>query len=858
MPKVSPIQDDFSTGEISALFKGRVTSDRYKAGLDTCLNYLPTIQGGLTRRPGTKFVAEVKTSSKQTRLVPFEFSTTQAYMLEFGDQYIRVYKNNAEVTLTAQNITAISNANPGVLTYSGSDNYANGDHVYISGLAGTLGNNLNGRTLMVGSVNTGTNTFNLLNLDGTNVNTTSYGAYTSGGTIAEVYEVNSTYAEADLFQLKFAQSADTLYITHPSYPPKKLTRTAHTSWTLTTISFLDGPYLDGSKDQGYTLSWTGALSIGAHAITAGSATFVATDVGRLLRIKHPGSLTATTHGWAWGTITAFTDSTHVTLTVVGSADSDAGGGSSQMWTLGLWSATTGYPGSVVFHEDRLFFAGTLNYPLRVNGSCTGDYENFAPTGLPSPTETTDSNAVAFSLNANDVNVVRWLVSDEKALVAGAVKAEWAVRPSSQGEGLTPTNISAKKVTSYGSADIQPVQAGKATLFIQRAGRKLREFSYSYDVDGFRAPDMTVIAEHITRSGLKQLAYQGEPHPFVWAARTDGVLLSMVYERDIDKITAGWARHVLGGTSDAADNDPIVESVAVIPSADGTREEVWMIVKRYVNGSSKRYVEYMTKTFEDGDDQRDAYFVDGGLSYDNPLTISAATKANPVVVTATAHGFSNGDKVYISEVEGMTQLNGHSFVVANKATDTFELTNQDGEATGNVNGTAFSTYVSGGEARKYVSTITGLWHLEGETVDVIADASDQLTKIVSGGSITLSSSATVVHIGYSYRSRGKMLRIDAGAADGTSIGKTRRTHQVGILLFQTLGLSWGTDFNSLDEIVFRKDMDSDSRPVPLFSGIEVNTIDADYDYENQICWEQDRPFPGTILAVFPQMVTQDRG
>src|SRR5574343_457229 len=136
MPKVSPIQSSFSTGEVSPLLYGQVEFDNYKSGLKVCLNLLPLIQGPVTRRPGTYFCDEVKDSSKQVRLIRFKYSTQQAYMVEFGHQYIRFKRGNAPVTLAAQVITAATKANPCVVTYTGSDTISNGDDVDTSGVVG--------------------------------------------------------------------------------------------------------------------------------------------------------------------------------------------------------------------------------------------------------------------------------------------------------------------------------------------------------------------------------------------------------------------------------------------------------------------------------------------------------------------------------------------------------------------------------------------------------------------------------------------------------------------------------------------------------------------------------------------------
>jgi hypothetical protein len=845
MPKVSPLQGNFNTGEISPLFYGRVDVDRYKSALTTCVNYIPMIQGGLLRRSGTAFVSEAKTSTKKTRLIPFEFSITQAYILEFGDKYIRFYKDNGLITRATQAITAATQANPVVVTYSGSDTYANGDRVSINAVLGMT--QLNNREFIVANVNTGANTFQLHDVLGNAVDGTAYDAYVSGGTIGEIYEVVSTYSEADLFDLKYTQSDDILYLVHPSYPPKKLSRTGDTSWTLTTIDFLDGPY---ESPNSTTTTLTPSAATGTVAISASSTTginndtgFQATDVGRLIRVQQ---------GSAWGNVTITDVWTDTSI----SADVNAtltNTSAKAIWRLGLWSDTSGYPSCVVFHEDRLTFGGSEASPQRLDASNAGDYENFAPTALDGAV--VDSNALSFAFNSNDVNAVRWMTSDEKGLLAGSVAGEWVVSPSTAGEALSPTNVSAKRATSYGSANIQPVQVGKATLFIQRAGRKVREMAYFFDVGGFRSSDLTVLSEHITGEGLVQVARQREPQSIVWGIREDGALLSMIYDRDLDSLKVGWARHVVGGQSDAADSSAIVESVAVIPSPDATHDDIWLVVKRRINGRTVRFIEYLTKFFETIDEQQDAFFVDAGLTYDAPVTISNATKANPVVVTANTHGFSNGDKILIRDVMGMDDLNGNTYLVAAAATNSFSLTSLTGV---NIDGTSFGTYVSGGTVRKMVSTISGLNHLEGETISILADGAVLPDQTVSKGKVTLTNPSATVQLGYGYASKAQLPRLDAGAADGTAIGKTRRIHRVGFMLHRSLGLKFGMSFDDLDTVTFRTSADPMTRAPALFSGIISEEIEADYDFENQVCWQQDQPLPSLILAVAPQLITQDRG
>lgn len=230
-------QVNFSGGELTPELHGNTGLEQYRKGAKTLKNCVVRKIGGFYNRSGTEFIAEVNDSAKTIKFIPFIFSDTQTYVLEFGDQYMRVHKNGVQLKNASQNITGITNANPAVLTYSGADNYANGDQVYISGVVGAIGNYVNGRWFVVAGVNTGANTFQLNYLGGTAVNSTSWGAYSSAGTIEEVYRITTPYLEADLDELQFSQSADVITIVHQSYAPRELTRTADTTWALDIIYY---------------------------------------------------------------------------------------------------------------------------------------------------------------------------------------------------------------------------------------------------------------------------------------------------------------------------------------------------------------------------------------------------------------------------------------------------------------------------------------------------------------------------------------------------------------------------------------------------------------------------------------------
>lgn len=239
MARVGLVQASFAGGELSPRLHGRSDIAKYQTGAEIIENWIPRPEGGLMRRHGTRYAGSVKASSKITRVVPFIFSTVQAYILEFGDQYIRFWKDYGVITSSTKTITGVTQANPATVT-AAAHGFSNGDRVIIAGVSGMT--QLNNREFTV--ANAATNTFEL-----SGTNSTGYGAYVSGGTASKIYEIASPYVEADLEQLRFAQSADLLYIVHPSYPPARLTRTSHTAWTLTTIAFDKGPFAPENNDK---------------------------------------------------------------------------------------------------------------------------------------------------------------------------------------------------------------------------------------------------------------------------------------------------------------------------------------------------------------------------------------------------------------------------------------------------------------------------------------------------------------------------------------------------------------------------------------------------------------------------------
>ena len=542
MARSAPAIQSFTAGELSPRLEGRVSIDKYREGLSDLTNMVSMPHGGVARRPGTEFLGEVKSSSVKTRLIPFQFKTTDTYILEFGEQIMRVYRNGQQLlSATTKTISAITQANPGVIT-SNSHGYSNGDEVFIDSIVGMT--ELNTRNYKV--ANSTTNTFTLTDLFGNAINTTSFTAYASAGNINEIFEVATPYPEADLPTLRFAQSADTMYIVHPSYAIRTLTRTAHTTWTFATPSITGSPSpnLNNSSDN--------------------------------------------------------------------------------------------YPSVVSFFEQRLVFANTNNNPQTIWFSKTADYNNF----------TAGSNAddaLIYTIASNQVNAIRFLTAT-RVLTVGTSGGEYVVSTTNDGP-ITPTTTLIRKYSNYGSANADPVQVADVTLFLQRGNRKVREFRFVGDVDtsGYTAPDMTILAEHITEGGITEFAYQQEPDSVVWALRSDGVLLGLTYRRE-EQVVA-WHKHTIGGAFSSG--NAVVESIATLPTDTG-EDELYMIVKRTINSQTKRYVERL-KLFDFGTSATSAFFVDSGLTYSGSAVTSlgALHHLEGQTVSILGNGGSHADKTVSS-------------------------------------------------------------------------------------------------------------------------------------------------------------------------------------------------------------------
>lgn len=343
------------------------------------------------------------------------------------------------------------------------------------------------------------------------------------------------------------------------------------------------------------------------------------------------------HVWGFGTITAYTDSTHVTVDVAKRGPFAAVAASTR-WKLGEWSNARGWPRAMTFHDGRTFWGGSGVKPQTIWAGQSGDYENMTPT---EPDGTVlDTNAITVTLDDDTINTVRWMCSVPRGLVIGAQSGEFLLAPANANGALAPGNIRVRRQTDRGS-DAAPghARANGVVLFVQRGGRKLRQLEYDFGTDSFTTADMTELADHVAGAGFVEAAYQSMPDGMWWGVRQDGTLATFTFDRE--QRVRGWSRQILGGA------DAVVESVAIVPSPDGTSEDVYLSVTRTINGATVRTIECIRAPFRaDIDGASGGFFVDCGLTYSGTAatTFSGLSHLEGETVQLAGDGSVRQDKV----------------------------------------------------------------------------------------------------------------------------------------------------------------------------------------------------------------------
>lgn len=865
-------QKAFSGGEISPSLYARTDVGKYYNSVKTMRNFFTMRHGGAQNRAGTKFICEVKDSTKRVRLIPFIFSRSVSYVLEFGNLYMRVIKNGAQVTNTAQNISAISNANPAVLTYVGADNYANGDEIVISGIVGPIGQYLNGRNFKVAGLDAGANTVQLNYLDGTPVNSTSFGAYTSGGTIAEVYTLTTTYVEANLQDLKFAQSGDVMTIVHPTYPPAELSRTADNAWAIADISIngdlnFNGFYDGASAPQGTpgTVDYTYAVtnvSITTGEESTGFSTVIEANGNATLSLTNFNRIT-------WGAILRtdllynfYRRDNNGIFGYIGQVNPNevnqfddigytADATDNPPVDLNVFGSANDYPSTVTLYQQRKVYANTNNEPENVFFSKTGAFNSFNKSG---GSVIQDDDAVEFTLAGKLISAVYNLV-DIGRLIVFTESGEWIVAGGSAGE-ITPTQINARQVSYNGSKPSpSPLVINDSCLFVQARGSVVRDFNYKIESDGYTGNDITIFSSHLFDGfQINDWAFQQVPNSILWAVRSDGNLVACTYLKEQQMLA--WHRHdTENGT---------FENIATIPGVTSQEDDVYFVIERTIDGVSKRYIEKLETRFISYIE--DCKILDSHLTYDGTnltattMTLSGSgwTYTDTLTITSSAAYFSAldvGNEIHLTGADGSLvkfQLDAFSSstVMTGRPKATVPVA---------MRATPIVTW------GKAVDEIQGLWHLEGEDVSIFADGNvaanpnndAYVVVTITNGMINLSEPAVVVHVGIPITSDIETLNIDSAQGE-TLADKDKMVTEVSLFVEASRGIWAGgsppadesTDFlGGLYELKPRSDEPYNNPPALKTEVVDVQ-IESSWNSNGRVFIRQTDPVPLTVLAVYP--------
>jgi len=754
MGKEAPILQTFDAGELSPLLAARTDLAKYPNGCSVLENFLPLVQGPAVRRGGTQYIDTVKGRSL---LVTFQVSEHIGYMMVFSHQRIDVY------------------ANHGIL--------------------------IDGGVPVV---------------------------------ISTPYDVNDLFHEDGTCALRVVQSVDVMYLFHRKYPLHKLIRTGATTFTLQVVELSGGPFDNMNANEAITVSASAAL--GTVTLTASHNIFTPDHVGNLFHLESQDATgikpwavyqevavgdmrrverrvyecTATgpansegppvtgnqtpvhTEGEAWDgdgkpivndsrgcigvkwkflhaglgivRIIGFISATQVQVAVISRLPVDVVQDNpdfkaSSKWAHSLFSSVNGWPEHGTFWRNRL----VLIKDRRIAMSVSGDFENFAERV--NGQVQTDA-AIVQTLNARQLNPVRWVTASDE-LILGTEGEEWVIAPMQPNQAVGPDNVLAERRTTYGSRAVQPVEIGGKILFVQNSGRVLRDYEFRFESDNYGSGEITKLNPQILSSGVVDMAYQRDPDNTIWAVRADGLLVGCTYDQEPQRSDVyAWHRHPM--------TNGFVEAVQTCSAPDGAADDVWLIVRRTIDGQTVRYLEILRRPLADDMPQEEAFYVDSGLTY-------------------------RGDPV---------------------------------------------------------SAISGLEHLNGQTVQILADGAMHHDRVVQDGKVALDWSASVVHVGLPAPCAVSSMGIEAGSRNGTAQGKLKRLTNVICRVYRTLGGNLGASRQNVQALNFRNSSHPMDAPPELFTGDMQVAWPGGSERDARIWYTNDQPLPVTLLAFMPIVNTQD--
>lgn len=869
----------FNGGVVTPEFYGQISDPKFQTGLAQCLNALILPHGPVRNRAGTKFTRETKTSSKKARTLPFNYSTTQTLALELGDTYLRMHTQGA--TLLYGAATAWSNATNYVVgdlaSRLGVTYYCTAAHInqqppnaaywYALPASGEFEvptpyleadlfdiHYVQSRDVLT-MVHPGYAPRELRRLGATywTLTTISFSselaAPTGAAAAANVASVrnisNITQANPAVVTTSTAHgwlTGQSVYVAGVV----GMTEVNDRVFTITKVAATTFK-LDGENSTGYTAyssGGTASKSGGTFAVGYYKVTAVGTD----------GNEESLPSAEVSANNDLFTTGNYNTVTwsaVAGALRYNVYKKSNGLYgyigqteeltfkddniaadlALTIPIANTPFgadgssdcPGAVSYFDQRRIFAGTVNKPQNVWMTRPGTESNLSYS---IPSRAVDG--ITFRIASRENNTIRHIMPlAELLLLTSSMETKISSKNS---DSLTQATVGNFPQSYIGASNVQPVTVNNNLIYEAARGGHVMEAAYSWQASGYTSGDLSLRAPHLFDGyTIKDMAYAKAPYPIIWAVSSNGKLLGLTYVPT--QQVGAWHEHNTDGT---------FESCTTV--AEGAEDALYVVVKRTIGGTTKRFIERMASRFFTS--LHDAYFVDCGATLDSPLTVTAITKANPGVVTSAAHGLNNGDQVDLSDIVGMVELEGVRAFVANKTANTFELTNELGA---NINTTAYTTFTSG-YARKAILTInSGLSHLEGKTVSILANGAVQPQQIVTGGAITLEQPASRVHIGLPYTTDVQTLPLAFEAAEAGGQGRQKSLNQAHLRLYQSGGVKVGPNFENMETAKLRTTEPYGTPPSLKTKTIPIRLSPA-WDAEGQTCLRQDQPLPFTLVSM----------
>ena len=737
MSTAKTLYRSFAGGEIAPELYGRIDLTKMQTGLGLARNFRVLPHGPADRRTGFKFIGEARTSASAVRLIPFQFSADQSAILEFGAGYIRFWVEGEAVLEANKTVGSIAGSTVNTTTNHG---YTTGDDVFMGG-----------RFLRVTVVDA--DTFTVADLWGNAVTPT-------GSTVARVYTLTTTYAAADLFGLHYAQDSDVLTITHPSYAAAELRRLGAANWTLVNISFAPSATVPTGVGVVATIATATNLSPQNYVVTAIDADGVTESLASsIVSTSNNLTLAGNYNTVSWSAVAGATRynvykqrggsfgyiGQTTGLSVV---DDNVLADTTKTPPEDVYDLNTGasdYPAAVTYHEQRRWFAGTLNDPQTVWAT-----RNATQSNLTSSIPSQDDDGLQFRIAARQQNAIRHLVPMAD-LIALTVGGEFRIYADSA-PAITPTSLSIKPQGYSGANNVQPALTSGSILYVQAQGSRVRELAYNWEANAYRSIDISIMAPHLFNGyTVVDLAYVRAPVPCLWAVRSDGTLLGMTYVPE--QQVYGWHRHDTAGT---------FEAVTVV--SEGDEDVLYAVVKRSVDGRDVRYIERLqSRQFVD---QEDAFFVDSGLTYDGAPA----------------------------------------------------------------------------------DEISGLWHLEGKTVQILADGAVHPSQTVVDGAVTLDDDYSVVHVGLGYTSDIQTLPLALEGTPAGAQGVTKNVSSVAMRVTDSSLVQAGPTFDDLTEAPARAVTDPYGSAPALRTEELRFDIAPDWNADGAVCVRQDQPVPLTVLSM----------